>query len=253
MTPTLRPRKRYDADAQTQETVQGAHPGRVAPGQVVVHRDHVHALPRQGVQIDRQRRHQGLPLARLHLGDLSLMQDHAADELDVEVPHPQRPAARLAAQREGIVQHVVELGAPRQAILQFEGPLADLLVGEGADRRLELVDREDARLQLAQLALVLGSDDLPEDGVDQHRAVGDDLRPRGGLNPGGANCGGIGSRDRRARRGPAGTREQSAQGPGRLTGTIAERNPKSKPAGRLERPCCRPWRSRHRASPSGRP
>ena len=42
-----------DADAQTQEVVQLAHPLRVAVRQVVVHGDHVHALAGQRVQVDR--------------------------------------------------------------------------------------------------------------------------------------------------------------------------------------------------------
>jgi hypothetical protein len=54
----------------------------------------VHALAGQRVEVDRQRRHQRLALAGAHLGDLAVVQHHAADELDVEVPHA---AARACA------------------------------------------------------------------------------------------------------------------------------------------------------------
>ena len=55
-----------DAYAQTQEVVEPAHPARIATGQVVIHRHHVHALAGQGIQIDRQGGGQRLALASAH-------------------------------------------------------------------------------------------------------------------------------------------------------------------------------------------
>jgi hypothetical protein len=40
------------------------------------------------------------------------VQHHAADELDVVVPHVEHALAAFAAHGEGLDQHVVELGAP---------------------------------------------------------------------------------------------------------------------------------------------
>ena len=158
-----------DADAQAQEPVDRAHPGGVAPCQVIVHGDDVDALPGQGIEIGGQGRDQRLSLAGLHLGDLPLVQDHAADELHVEVPHADGPPACLPAQREGLRQHVVQRDAALQALLQLDRLGPYLLVGEGRDPGLNLVDGRDPRLELPELALVLGADDFPEDGVDQHR------------------------------------------------------------------------------------
>ena len=67
------------ADAQPQVLVDLPHPFGVAPGQIVVDRDHVDAAPGERVQHHRQGRDQGLALAGLHLGDLALVQHHPAD------------------------------------------------------------------------------------------------------------------------------------------------------------------------------
>ena len=105
MTPTVMPRKLVDL----------AHPVGVAAGEVVVHRDDVHALAGERVEIDRQRRDERLAFAGLHLGDAALVQHHAADELDVEMALAERALGRLAHGREGLDQDIVELLAGRPA------------------------------------------------------------------------------------------------------------------------------------------
>ncbi len=57
------------ADAHPEEVVELSHPLRVAPCQVVVHRDDVDALAFERIEIARERRHQRLPLAGAHFGD----------------------------------------------------------------------------------------------------------------------------------------------------------------------------------------
>ncbi len=93
---------------ETQELVDRAHPGRVAAGQVVVDRDHVHAAPGEGVQIDRHGGDQGLALAGLHLGDGALMQHDRAHDLDVEGAHARGALRRLARHREGLGHEIVQ-------------------------------------------------------------------------------------------------------------------------------------------------
>ncbi len=103
------------AGREAEEAVDLAHPLGVALGKVVVHRHDMHALAFEGIEIDRQGGDQGLALAGLHLGDLALVQDHAALELDVERPLAQRPLGSLAHGGEGLDQQVVErlaLGEP---------------------------------------------------------------------------------------------------------------------------------------------
>ena len=75
------------ADRQTEKSVNGAHPFAVARGEVIVHRDHVHATTGQRIQVNRQRGAQRLAFARGHLRDAPAVQRVTADELDVERDH----------------------------------------------------------------------------------------------------------------------------------------------------------------------
>ena len=100
-----------DADAHPEEAVEASHPFRVAAGEVIVDRDDVNALAFERVQIGGQSRDERLAFARLHLGDRPVVQDHAADQLDVEVPHVEHAAASLADDGKGLVEEVVDRGA----------------------------------------------------------------------------------------------------------------------------------------------
>ena len=96
------------AHRQPEEFVNLPHPLRIALGQVIVHRHHMNAMPGQCIQITRQRRHQRLAFAGLHLGNLALVQHHAAHQLHVEVPHVHGAPSRLAHHRERLGQQVIE-------------------------------------------------------------------------------------------------------------------------------------------------
>ena len=72
---------------QTVEHIERPHPLRVTFGKVVVHGHHVHTFVRQSVEEDRQCSHQRLTFTRGHLGNLTLMQYHAAYQLHVIVHH----------------------------------------------------------------------------------------------------------------------------------------------------------------------
>ena len=97
--------------------VDRAHPLGVALGEVVVDRDEVDALAGERVQVERQRRDERLALAGLHLGDVALVEDDPAHQLDVEEALPDRALARLADGGEGLEEELVE----RLAVLE---PLA---------------------------------------------------------------------------------------------------------------------------------
>ena len=103
------------ADAEPQELVDAAHPLGVALGEVVVDGDDVHAAARERVEVDGKRGNQRLALAGLHLGDLALVQDHAADHLHIEVALAQRAPGRLADGGEGGDEELVEIRRPRPA------------------------------------------------------------------------------------------------------------------------------------------
>ena len=119
------------ADGQAEAFVDRAHPVRVAAGEVVVDGDDVDALAGERVEHDRERAGERLALAGAHLGDLAVVQDHAADQLHVEVAHPHRAPADLAGERERLRQQLVErLASSCARVAQLGELLAELVVLE---------------------------------------------------------------------------------------------------------------------------
>ncbi len=99
--------RHHDTNSQAQKFVNLTHPDRVTTGQVIVHRDDMHALARQGVQINGKRRDQGFPLTGFHFRDLALVQDHPTDQLNVKMPHAQNAPGGLSNRCESFIQDVV--------------------------------------------------------------------------------------------------------------------------------------------------
>ena len=93
---------------QPQETVDVPHPLGVPAGQIVVHRDDVHAVAGEGVEVNGHGGHQGFAFTGFHFGDLALVQHDAADELDVEGAHPQHPDRGLPGRGKGLGQQVIQ-------------------------------------------------------------------------------------------------------------------------------------------------
>ena len=148
------------------------HPRGVALREVVVHRHKLHVLAREGVQIERECRDQRLALARLHLGDLPLVQHDAADELHVERNHVprQRVSADLFSRADemtaGVLHERIRLGQNRVKGLALLDALTErfrhlriVLVGKAL--RLifffDSVDFTNDRPQLLQFAVVFRS------------------------------------------------------------------------------------------------
>src|ERR1019366_7375251 len=97
--------------ADPQEVKDWAHPLRVTPGQVVIGGDDMDAPTGQRVEDRGQRPDEGLALAGAHLRDLAMMEDDPADQLDVEMAHPQGPLHGLTGHREDFGEGVVKGGA----------------------------------------------------------------------------------------------------------------------------------------------
>ncbi len=176
-------------DADAEELEDRPHPLRVASREVVVDGDDVDAAPGERVEDRGEGSDERLALAGPHLRDLALVEDGAADELDVEVTHVQRPLHRLAGHREdfgedvveslvealvlalaallaevvaalaiGVVQLVVaRLLAGREladVVADLRERRADLVVGQRLVFGLECVGGVDLRLDPAQLTVV---------------------------------------------------------------------------------------------------
>ncbi len=119
-----------DAGGKSQESVELTHALGVAAGEVVVHCHDMDAEPGEGIEINGEGRHEGLSLAGGHLGDASLVEHHAADQLDVEVNHV--PGVLVVADHElhpdhaagGVLHDCESLGEDLvQALLQKGGIL----------------------------------------------------------------------------------------------------------------------------------
>jgi hypothetical protein len=139
------------ADGQPETVVDRAHPLGVAAGEVVVDGDEMHALAGQRVEDHREGRGQRLALAGLHLGDVAAVQDHATDELHVEVAHAHGAPADLAHDGEGLRKQVAEGLALARPFAQRLEALAQLVVGFELQLGLVGTDAGDPLLVLAEL------------------------------------------------------------------------------------------------------
>ncbi len=106
------------------------------------------------------------------------MQDDAADELHVEVPHVQRAFARLAYHRERFREQVVERFALGETVAELDGLAAQLLVRELLDLWFFGADLDNQRSESFQLAIVGCANDLRQEGVNYHAEAGTFLTPR---------------------------------------------------------------------------
>jgi len=120
--------------------VDRAHPARVALGEVVVDRDQVDAVARERVQVQRLRRHKRLSFAGLHLGDVTLVEDDPAHDLDVEGTLAERALSGLANSGIGLEEQLFERLAVLVALLELDGLGGELLVRELLELRLEAAD-----------------------------------------------------------------------------------------------------------------
>ena len=121
------------------------------------------ALAVEGVEVGGEGGDQRFPLARLHLGDPAAVEDDAAEDLDVEVAHLEGPAGRFPDAGEGLDEDVVEGGALGELFLEFGGLGPQLVVRQGLDAGFELVDGDDDRADLFQVAVVLGPEDFTDE------------------------------------------------------------------------------------------
>ncbi len=131
---------RDDADGQTEEFVQRAHPVGVAASEVVVHGNHMNALAGQRIEVHRQGADEGFTFTGTHFCDLTFVQGHAADQLNVEVAHAHDTLARFTGHREGFRQQLIEGFAFGYAGLELFGLGAQLLVRKGHHLLFEGID-----------------------------------------------------------------------------------------------------------------
>src|SRR5215207_7337032 len=103
------------------------------------------------VQDHGQRGGERLALAGPHLGDGAVVQDHAADQLDVEMALPEGALARLAREREGLVEEAFERLAVQVPLAQRLVALAELVIRLELELGLEGVDQLYVALEVLEL------------------------------------------------------------------------------------------------------
>ena len=152
-----------DADLEAEEAVDLAHPLGVALGQVVVDGDEVGAVAGERVEVHGHGGDERLALAGLHLGDVAVVEDDAAQHLDVEGPHAERALGRLAGDGERLEQQVVEQLAVVVALPELGRLGAQLLVAQGGDVRLQLGDPGGLLLEGLEAPALAGAQQLVDD------------------------------------------------------------------------------------------
>ena len=110
------------ADRQTQERIDLSHPFHVSLREIVIDRDDMDAFSFQRVQICRHRGHQRLTFTGLHLGDPSLVQRDAADDLYRERLHPDSAVRCFTADCKSFrEQRIQGFSLSLAAVLEFRG------------------------------------------------------------------------------------------------------------------------------------
>ena len=125
-----------NAHGQSEEVVEPAHPTRVAAGEVIIHRDHMHALGAQGVQVHRQGCGQRLAFAGAHFRNLAVVQGHAAQHLHIEMAHLHDAFGAFAHDRKRFRQQCVQIFSGGNAVLELLGLCSQGIVRERFELRL---------------------------------------------------------------------------------------------------------------------
>ncbi len=152
--------RQVDAGSEAEEAVQAAHPFGIALRQIVIDGNHMHALAGQAVQICRQRRHQGLAFTGAHFSDLAKVQDHAADQLHIEVTHFQHALTGFTANGKGFRQQIVQRRALFQPRLELGRLGLQLGITQFRQGIFERVDLAHGFLILLEQSLVTAAENL---------------------------------------------------------------------------------------------
>ena len=121
------------ADVHAEEAVDTTHQLALVACQVVVDRDHVHALAFECVQVARERRDQGLAFTGLHFGDIAPVQGRATHELHIEVTLSQSALRHLTDGGERFGHQLVKALTVVQSLLELGGLAFEFLVGQSGN------------------------------------------------------------------------------------------------------------------------
>jgi len=127
-------------DAHAQHAIDGPHPFRIPPGQVIIDGDQMDAPARQGIQIHRHGGRQGLSFTGLHLRNLAFVQDQPAQDLNIERPHVHRSPGCFADNGKGFGHDVIERSALGQLFPEIGRPKCQLGIRHFCNGRFQIID-----------------------------------------------------------------------------------------------------------------
>ena len=159
------------ADCQTEKAVSLTHPIGVAFGEVIVDRDNVDAFAGQSIQINGQGGDERFTFAGLHLGDVALMENHAANKLDVEVALAEGPLRGFANCRKRGNKQIVQRRAFLEPLAEQIGACPELLVRKVLNLAFECVDCRDARTKTLHSSLVGGAEDFRSETTERQHCL----------------------------------------------------------------------------------
>ena len=149
-----------ETHGEPQVAVDLAHPLGIALGQVVVDGDDVHTLAREGIEVGRQNGNQRLAFTGLHLGNATLMEHDAADDLHPVGAHAQHPVGRLPAGGKGLHQDIVQGFTVLKPCLEIRSLGLERLVGELAVFVLQRHDGVHLRHEFLDFPLGTGAEEF---------------------------------------------------------------------------------------------
>ena len=117
-------------DRQTQPTVNRTHPLSITLSQIVIDRDDMYTFPVQRIQVGRKGGYKGLTFTGTHLGDTTLMQDHATDQLHTEGFHAKYTIICFTHYRKCLRKDIIQSLAFFQTFLEFDCFRFQFLIGE---------------------------------------------------------------------------------------------------------------------------
>ena len=126
-----------DTYRKAERMVYLSHPYRVAARKIIVDCHHMHTLTRKSVEIRGESRYESLSFAGAHLGDIALMQDHATDELDVEMTLTELATRDFAHGRKGFRSELVETLSLFKALTKGGRTRLEFVVGKRLESLLE--------------------------------------------------------------------------------------------------------------------
>ncbi len=144
------------ADRQAEPTVDPSHPLGVAGGEVFVDGHHVHASSVEGVEVGRERGHERFALAGLHFRDPAEVQRHAPHQLHIEVALTEDPPSRLAHDRVGLNEEVVEGFPLVEPLLELRRLVGECRIAQTLHLGLEGADHGDELGQPPDLLALAG-------------------------------------------------------------------------------------------------